>query len=184
MQPLRIVIVGGGAAGFFAACSAAKANRSASVILLEASRQLLAKVRISGGGRCNVTHALFDTKGFIQNYPRGSKALLGAFSRFQAQDTVKWFASAGVQLKTEADGRMFPVTDNSETIVDCLVKTALAYNVQIRTSSPVVWVKSQESQEDSLGDNSDNSSADEENKSKFEILLKSGETLQIGRAHV
>ena len=142
MQPLRIVIVGGGAAGFFAACSAAKANRSASVILLEASRQLLAKVRISGGGRCNVTHALFDTKGFIQNYPRGSKALLGAFSRFQAQDTVKWFASAGVQLKTEADGRMFPVTDNSETIVDCLIKTALAYDVQIRTSSPVVWVKS------------------------------------------
>ena len=181
MQPLRIVIVGGGAAGFFAACAAAKANQSASVILLEASRQLLAKVRISGGGRCNVTHALFDTKGFIQNYPRGSKALLGAFSRFQAQDTVKWFASAGVQLKTEADGRMFPVTDNSETIVDCLVKTALAYNVQIRTSSPVVWVKSQESQEDSLGDNSDNSSADEENKSKFEILLKSGETLQCDK---
>ncbi|MDY6901510.1 MAG: NAD(P)/FAD-dependent oxidoreductase [Cyanobacteriota bacterium] len=180
MQPLRIVIVGGGAAGFFAACSAAKANRNASVILLEASRQLLAKVRISGGGRCNVTHALFDTKGFIQNYPRGSKALLGAFSRFQAQDTVKWFASAGVQLKTEADGRMFPVTDNSETIVDCLIKTALAYNVQIRTSSPVVWVKSPECEEDLLEDNSHNSSADED-KSRFEILLKSGETLRCDK---
>ena len=206
------MIVGGGAAGFFAACSAAKANRSASVILLEASRQLLAKVRISGGGRCNVTHALFDTKGFIQNYPRGSKALLGAFSRFQAQDTVKWFASAGVQLKTEADGRMFPVTDDSETIVDCLVKTALAYNVQIRTGSPVVWVrlgkvwgreidgemffpsnfgeenlhpqlyrKSQECEEDLLEDNSHNSPADEDNKSKFEILLKSGEMLQCDK---
>lgn len=191
------MIVGGGAAGFFAACSAAKANRNASVILLEASRQLLAKVRISGGGRCNVTHALFDTKGFIQNYPRGSKALLGAFSRFQAQDTVKWFASAGVQLKTEADGRMFPVTDNSETIVDCLIKTALDYNVQIRTGSPVVWVrlgkvwgeenlhpqlyrKSPECEEDLIEENSDNSSADED-KSRFEILLKSGEMLRCDK---
>lgn len=174
------MIVGGGAAGFFAACAAAKANRSASVILLEASRQLLAKVRISGGGRCNVTHALFDTKGFIQNYPRGSKALLGAFSRFQAQDTVKWFASVGVQLKTEADGRMFPVTDNSETIVDCLVKTALAYNVQIRTSSTVVRVN-QGCEKDLLGENSNNSSVNKDSKSKFEISLKSGETLQCDK---
>ncbi len=172
MQPLRIVIVGGGAAGFFAACSAAKTNQNASVILLEASRQLLAKVRISGGGRCNVTHALFDTKSFIQNYPRGSKALLGAFSRFQAQDTVKWFAHAGVQLKTEADGRMFPVTDNSETIVDCLIKTALAYNVEIRTGSPVVSVNYRELEENSQ---------DEEDKSRFEILLKSGEMLRCDK---
>ena len=172
MRPLRIVIVGGGAAGFFAACTAAKTNQNASVVLLEASRQLLAKVRISGGGRCNVTHALFDTKGFIQNYPRGSKALLGAFSRFQAQDTVKWFASAGVQLKTEADGRMFPVTDNSETIVDCLLKTALAYKVQIRTSSPVVSVNYQDSVENS---------EDKDNKSRFEILLKSGEMLRCDK---
>lgn len=182
MQRLKIVIVGGGAAGFFAAIAAAKTNENASVVLLEASRQLLAKVRISGGGRCNVTHALFDTKGFIQNYPRGSKALLGAFSRFQAQDTVKWFASAGVQLKTEADGRMFPVTDNSETIVDCLIKTALAYNVEIRTGSPVVWVKSQELEklEEELGDSFDIFS-DEDNKSRFEILLKSGETLRCDK---
>lgn len=170
MQPLKIVIVGGGAAGFFAACSAAQTNQNASVILLEASRQLLAKVRISGGGRCNVTHALFDTKNFIQNYPRGSKALLGAFSRFQAQDTVNWFAAKGVKLKTEADGRMFPITDSSETIVDCLIKTALAYNVQIRTSSPVVGVKSQQLAE--LTQNSD-----DKYKSRFEVLLKSGETL-------
>ncbi len=172
MRPLKIVIVGGGAAGFFAACTAAKTNPNASVVLLEASRQLLAKVRISGGGRCNVTHALFDTKGFIQNYPRGSKALLGAFSRFQAQDTVKWFASAGVQLKTEADGRMFPVTDNSETIVDCLLKTALAYKVQIRTSSPVVSVNYQDSVENS---------EDKEDKSRFEIFLKSGEMLRCDK---
>ncbi|MBV6622149.1 MAG: NAD(P)/FAD-dependent oxidoreductase [Rivularia sp. (in: Bacteria)] len=175
MQPLKIVIVGGGAAGFFAACSAAKTNRSASVILLEASRQLLAKVRISGGGRCNVTHALFDTKGFIQNYPRGSKALLGAFSRFQAQDTVRWFATAGVQLKTEADGRMFPVTDNSETIVDCLVKTALDYNVQIRTGSPVVGVNSQASENETVEDSHN------QHKSRFEILLKSGEILHCDK---
>ncbi len=172
MQPLRIVIVGGGAAGFFAAIAAAKTNKNASVVLLEASRQLLAKVRISGGGRCNVTHALFDAKGFIQNYPRGSKALLGAFSRFQAQDTVKWFAQAGVQLKTEADGRMFPVTDNSETIVDCLLKNALAYKVQIRTSSPVVSVNYQDSVENS---------EDKDDKSRFEILLKSGEMLRCDK---
>jgi predicted Rossmann fold flavoprotein len=172
LQPLKIVIVGGGAAGFFAAIAAAKTNQNASVVLLEASHQLLAKVRISGGGRCNVTHALFDTKNFIQNYPRGSKALLGAFSRFQAQDTVKWFAQAGVQLKTEADGRMFPVTDDSETIVDCLIKTALAYNVQIRTSSPVVSVNYQES-----ADNLEH----KDDKSRFEILLKSGEMLQCDK---
>ncbi len=172
MQPLKIVIVGGGAAGFFAAIAAAKTNQNASVVLLEASHQLLAKVRISGGGRCNVTHALFDTKGFIQNYPRGSKALLGAFSRFQAQDTVKWFAHAGVQLKTEADGRMFPVTDNSETIVDCLIKTASAYKVQIRTGSPVVSVNYRELEENS---------EDQDDKSRFEILLKSGEMLRCDK---
>jgi predicted Rossmann fold flavoprotein len=179
LQPLKIVIIGGGAAGFFAAISAAKTNQNASVILLEASRQLLAKVRISGGGRCNVTHALFDTKGFIQNYPRGSKALLGAFSRFQAQDTVDWFASEGVQLKTEADGRMFPITDSSETIVDCLIKTASSYKVQIRTGSPVVWVKSQQLEElEKLKETEDSSNifADDD-KSRFEILLKSGEIL-------
>jgi len=172
LQPLKIVIVGGGAAGFFAAIASAKTNPNASVILLEASRQLLAKVRISGGGRCNVTHALFDTKGFIQNYPRGSKALLGAFSRFQAQDTVRWFASQGVQLKTEADGRMFPVTDNSETIVDCLIKSALAYKVQIRTGSPVVSVNSQQLEELEQGS---------EDKSRFEVLLKSGEILRCDK---
>ena len=192
MQPLKIVIVGGGAAGFFAAIAAAKSNDKASVILLEASHQLLSKVRISGGGRCNVTHALFDTKSFIQNYPRGSKALLGAFSRFQARDTVSWFASFGVQLKTEADGRMFPITDNSETIVNCLIKAACAYGVQIRTGSPVVWVKSQELAEESEEFNSKEINSkeinsnifpdDEQGKSrKFEILLKSGEILRCDK---
>ena len=192
MQPLKIVIVGGGAAGFFAAIAAAKSNDKASVILLEASHQLLSKVRISGGGRCNVTHALFDTKSFIQNYPRGSKALLGAFSRFQARDTVSWFASFGVQLKTEADGRMFPITDNSETIVNCLIKAACAYGVQIRTGSPVVWVKSQELAEESEEFNSKEINSkeinsnifpdDEQDKSRnFEILLKSGEILRCDK---
>lgn len=106
MEALRLVVIGGGAAGFFGAIAAAKSNPRARVILLEASNQPLAKVRISGGGRCNVTHACFDPKILIQNYPRGGKALLGAFTRFQPQDTVAWFAAQGVQLKTEADGRM------------------------------------------------------------------------------
>lgn len=183
MRPLKIVIVGGGAAGFFAAIAAAKTNQKASVILLEASRQLLTKVRISGGGRCNVTHALFDAKSFIQNYPRGSKALLGAFSRFQAQDTVNWFASVGVQLKTEADGRMFPITDNSETIVNCLIRSALSFGVQIRTGTPVVWVKSQEFEQQDEADSSNVLLADDQEdiSSNFEILLKSGEILECDK---
>ncbi|MEM9927531.1 MAG: NAD(P)/FAD-dependent oxidoreductase, partial [Cyanobacteria bacterium P01_D01_bin.50] len=159
----------------------AKTNQKASIILLEASRQLLTKVRISGGGRCNVTHALFEPKGFIQNYPRGSKALLGAFSRFQARDTVNWFASVGVQLKTEADGRIFPITDNSETIVNCLIKTASSYGVQIRTGSPVVWVESQDKVAQSQ-ENSSHITTDDEDKSRnFEVLLKSGEMLQCDK---
>ncbi|WP_026732571.1 NAD(P)/FAD-dependent oxidoreductase [Fischerella sp. PCC 9605] len=137
-KPLQIVVVGGGAAGFFGAIAAAKANPYAHVILLEASHQPLAKVRISGGGRCNVTHACFDPKELIKNYPRGAKALLGAFTRFQPKDTIAWFASYGVHLKTEADGRIFPTTDNSETIVNCLMNTAKAAGVELRTGAVVV----------------------------------------------
>jgi len=133
VQSLRVVVIGGGAAGFFGAITCAEAYPHAQVTLLEAGHQLLSKVRISGGGRCNVTHACFDPAGLVQNYPRGGKALRGAFSRFQAKDTVAWFESCGVKLKTEPDGRMFPVTDDSATIVDCLMKAAAAAGVKIRT---------------------------------------------------
>jgi predicted Rossmann fold flavoprotein len=131
----QIIIVGGGAAGFFAAIAAAE--QGASVRLLEKTSRFLDKVRISGGGRCNVTHAVFETREFATRYPRGERALLAPFQKFSAQDTVAWFETRGVQLKTEADGRMFPVTDSSQTIVDCLFRAAEASGVQLRLSCPV-----------------------------------------------
>lgn len=137
---MKIVVVGGGAAGFFGAIACAEAYPQDSVLLLEASPQMLSKVRVSGGGRCNVTHACFEPTGLVQNYPRGSKALRGPLTRFQPQDTVDWFKARGVSLKTEADGRMFPVTDSSETVVDCLVRTARSAGVEIQTGVSVVYV--------------------------------------------
>ena len=134
----RIVVIGGGAAGFFGAIAAATPQTQ--VTLYEAGPDCLAKVRISGGGRCNVTHHCFDPAQLVQNYPRGGKALRGAFSRFQPQDTITWYQQRGVKLKTEADGRMFPTTDDSATIVDCLMKTAIKAGVTIKTRSPVKQV--------------------------------------------
>ncbi|MFB2921763.1 NAD(P)/FAD-dependent oxidoreductase [Aerosakkonema funiforme] len=162
---LQVVIIGGGAAGFFAAITCAEAHPHSSVTLLEAGREFLSKVRISGGGRCNVTHACFDPAQLVQNYPRGGKALRGAFTRFQPRDTIAWFAAQGVELKTESDGRMFPVTDDSATIVDCLIETAKAAGVKLRTGAVVVSIKTVE----------------ENSSSKFEVELKSGERLKCDR---
>jgi predicted Rossmann fold flavoprotein len=134
---MKVIVVGGGAAGFFSAITCAEAHPQVAVTLLEASPQLLTKVRISGGGRCNVTHACFDPTALITHYPRGSKALRGPFSRFQPQDTVDWFAAHGVKLKVEPDGRMFPTTDDSATIVDCLFRSAQRAGVEVHTGSPV-----------------------------------------------
>jgi hypothetical protein len=131
MSPHRIVIAGGGAAGFFAAITCAEAAPDAEIILLEKSAQFLSKVKISGGGRCNVTHACFDARELAVRYPRGERALLAPFIRFQASDTVAWFESRGVKLKTEGDGRMFPVSDSSQTIIDCLLRAARAANVKL-----------------------------------------------------
>ncbi|HEY0946248.1 MAG TPA: NAD(P)/FAD-dependent oxidoreductase [Opitutaceae bacterium] len=127
MQPQhqqRIVIAGGGAAGFFAAITAAEANPAARVALYEATAHPLAKVRISGGGRCNVTHACFEPRELVKRYPRGARELLGPFHRWGPRDTIAWFESRGVALKTEADGRMFPTTDDSATIIECLRQAA------------------------------------------------------------
>ena len=128
-------MVGGGAAGFFAAIAAAEAG--ATVTVLEKTARCLDKVRISGGGRCNVTHACFEPREFITRYPRGSRELLGCFQIFSARDTVDWFAARGVTLKTESDGRMFPVTDSSQTIVDCLMKATQNAGVKLRLNSAV-----------------------------------------------
>ena len=128
---IRVAIAGGGAAGFFAAIAAACANRDCEVQLFERTSQFLSKVRISGGGRCNVTHALFDPRMFTTHYPRGERELISPFHRFSAQDTVNWFESRGVSLKREEDGRMFPTTDSSATIVNCLIDEARSSGVQL-----------------------------------------------------
>jgi predicted Rossmann fold flavoprotein len=129
-----LIVIGGGAAGLFAAIHAAPGKK---VLLLEKTAVLLAKVRVSGGGRCNVTHACFDPKVLVQNYPRGSRELVGPFHRFGPRDTINWFEKRGVKLKTEKDGRMFPVTDNSQTIIDCLLNEAKRVGVEIRTRQRV-----------------------------------------------
>lgn len=131
----RVVIVGGGAAGFFAAISCAeKLGAAGEVTLYEATAHPLAKVRVSGGGRCNLTHACFDPRELVKRYPRGGRELLGAFHRWQPRDTIEWFGARGVETKTEEDGRMFPVTDDSATIVECLQRAAADAGVRVVTS--------------------------------------------------
>ena len=137
MNPERIVIAGGGAAGFFAALTCAESRRDAEILILEKTPHFLSKVKISGGGRCNVTHACFDAHEFITRYPRGERALIAPFKQFQAADTVAWFERHGVKLKTEADGRMFPTTNSSQTIIDCLIKTASEAGIKLKTNSGV-----------------------------------------------
>lgn len=129
---MKVTVLGGGAAGFMAAITAAEAG--ADVTLVEKHRQFLRKVKISGGGRCNVTHALFDAREFARRYPRGEREMIGPLQRFGARETVEWFESRGVKLKTEADGRMFPVTDDSQTIVDCLIGAAKNAGVKLVTN--------------------------------------------------
>ena len=131
-----LVVVGGGAAGFFAAITCAEQSAK-SVVILEKSTQLLQKVKISGGGRCNVTHECFEPRELTTSYPRGEKSLIGPFHRFDASDTVTWFADRGVTLKTERDGRMFPVSNSSQTIIDALLDAADAAGVVVRTSEGV-----------------------------------------------
>ena len=168
------MIVGGGAAGMFAAVTCAEANPQRRVIVLEKGTSLLAKVRISGGGRCNVTHACFDPKQLVKNYPRGSRELLGPFHRWQPRDTVGWFESRGVPLKTEADGRMFPVTDSSQTIVDCLLNSAKRAGVEVRlgvglvAARPVTHGKSP-------------APTSEPNSGGFELELSDGSSLVCSR---
>lgn len=128
----ELAIIGGGAAGFFAAITAAERAPGAHVTLYESGRRFLRKVKISGGGRCNVTHACFDPKDLASHYPRGSRELRAAFHRWQPSDTFAWFEARGVPLKTEVDGRVFPTTDSSQTIIDCLMTAARDAGVTLR----------------------------------------------------
>lgn len=138
MNSRKIVVVGGGAAGYFAAITCGAMAPEAEVVILEATAHPLAKVKVSGGGRCNVTHACFDPRELVKRYPRGSRELLGPFHQWQPRDTIAWFESRGVALKTEEDGRMFPTTDSSQTIVDCLELAAVKARVQRRTRCGLV----------------------------------------------
>jgi predicted Rossmann fold flavoprotein len=141
MHSSRVIVVGGGAAGFFAAITCSESAPGMEVIVLEKGPQFLSKVRISGGGRCNVTHACFDARELASRFPRGGQALIGPFQRFQARDTVEWFESRGVKLKTESDGRMFPITDSSQTVIDCLLNAARRAGVKLMTGRGVEEVK-------------------------------------------
>src|SRR3954469_22516804 len=131
MHRKKIAIVGGGAAGFFAAIASARANPANEVSIYERGPEFLTKVRISGGGRCNVTHACFDARAMSERYPRGERALISPLHRFSPAETVAWFEERGVRVKTESDGRIFPVTDSSQTIVDCLENEARAAGVRL-----------------------------------------------------
>ena len=141
---MNLIIIGGGAAGFFCAVNAARINPFLKVILLEKSMKLLSKVKISGGGRCNVTHALFDITEMSKRYPRGQNFVKKTFHQFFTTETIKWFEDRGVILKAEKDGRMFPVTDSSQTIIDCLMREANKYGVEIRLNSEVRSIKYEE----------------------------------------
>ena len=135
------VVIGGGAAGYFAAITAAETDPSLQVILLEAGSQVLRKVKISGGGRCNLTHHCFHPKELSTKYPRGARELRGAFHHWQPRDTIDWFEQKGVKTKVEEDGRMFPVTDNSQTVINCLRSEARKHAVSERLNSRVTVLR-------------------------------------------
>ena len=139
-----LAVLGGGAAGFFGAINAARLNPDLKIIILEKSPKLLSKVRISGGGRCNVTHHCFEPTPLSQHFPRGQKELKKLFRSFQAKDTVAWFAALGVTLKTEADGRMFPVTDESQTVIDCFLNQSKALHIEIETNCVVEQISAEQ----------------------------------------
>lgn len=135
-----IIVVGGGAAGFFAAINIAEQNPELTVAILERGKEVLTKVKVSGGGRCNVTHAEFIPQELVKNYPRGEKELLGPFHTFMTGDTIEWFEKRGVELKIEEDGRMFPISNSSQTIIDCFLFEAKKHNVSVLKNQPVISI--------------------------------------------
>ena len=147
MQKKKLVVIGAGAAGFFCAVNAASENKNLEVTIVEKTNKLLSKIRVSGGGRCNVTHACFSIAEMIKKYPRGEKFLKQSFHHFFTSDTIEWFESRNVKLKTEADGRMFPESNSSETIINCLVKEANKYNVQILMNHEIIKIDKMQSNE-------------------------------------
>lgn len=143
-KPEKLIVIGGGAAGFFGAIKAAQENPLLQILILEQGNDVLGKVKISGGGRCNVTHSCFEVAELVKFYPRGQKELLAAFQKFNCQDTINWFESKQVKLKTEADGRIFPVSNRSQSIIDCLYDTAIENGIQIIKHAKVFNIKKAE----------------------------------------
>lgn len=141
LEAYDLVVIGGGAAGFFGAINAATISPSLRILILEKTNKLLSKVRVSGGGRCNVTHHCFEPTPLSKHYPRGQKELKKSFRVFQAKDTVNWFEARGVKLKVEGDGRIFPTTDNSETVINCFLEEAGRLGIQIKTKCDVLDCK-------------------------------------------
>lgn len=140
-----VIVIGGGAAGFFAAINIAEQNPNLKVAILERGKEGLGKVKVSGGGRCNVTHAEFIPQELVRNYPRGEKELLGPFHKFMTGDTMEWFEKRGVALKIEDDGRMFPVSNSSQTIIDCFLNEANKFGVEVLYNHPVKFIQKEKS---------------------------------------
>ena len=163
-NPKTFVVIGGGAAGFFCAVNAARFHKGLKVVLLEKSTKLLSKVKVSGGGRCNTTHACFNISELITYYPRGSSFLKKAFHHFNTSGTVSWFEERGVKLKTESDGRMFPITDSSQTIIDCLLSEAQKHQVEIVMNADAREVSIHQTENDSID-------------KKFVITLANGKSI-------
>ena len=139
-----VIIIGGGAAGFFAAINIAEFNPDLKVCILERGKEGLQKVKVSGGGRCNVTHAEFVPSELVLNYPRGEKELLGPFNQFMTGDTIEWFEKRGIELKIEEDGRMFPITNSSQTIIDCFLSEVKKLQVEVLYNKSVVGLSPRE----------------------------------------
>lgn len=153
----KLIVIGAGAAGFFCAVNAARLNSGLSITLLEKTNKMLSKVKVSGGGRCNLTHACFQISDMIPNYPRGGNFLRKSFGHFFTTDTIKWFEDRGVKLKTEEDGRVFPQSDSSHTITNCLMQEANQYGVEILMNRDVEGLEKNE---------------------EWKIILKDGKTLK------
>jgi predicted Rossmann fold flavoprotein len=163
MQKKKLIVIGGGAAGFFCAVNASEKNPELDVVLIEKSNKLLSKVRVSGGGRCNVTHACFSIADMVKKYPRGEKFLNQTFHHFFTTDTIAWFEKRKVKLKTESDGRIFPENNSSETIINCLLQEGNRSHVEILMNREIVKIENKSGQE---------------NKKQFQIFSKDGSNLE------
>ena len=183
----NILVIGGGASGFFAAINCAIQHPGAKITIVEKSNKLLSKVRISGGGRCNVTHQCFENNELIKNYPRGERELRQVFAQFTVTDTIEWFATRGVKLKAEPDGRMFPESNNSETIINCFLAEVQKYNISVTLGEEVLSINKLEDEKLSVETNKQTIAVDavicsiggHHQQKNYEFLKKCGHTIDV-----